>query len=264
MSETKFDATLQSWMERGATRLGPVAAKVDDEYARRVLELSVALLLARLGPYRLAVARALEENEKAARAAEDVARAEAEVKSSYGRLYATAQAAYYSARADQTQDDELLKRRLARGMSRTPSVFNKLGIDRMRSMMSTALRYAEGALGVDLPAVVEAQQAFDDLSAALDAADNQKARAVHTMQKLFQAREQAKSAYIAARQFVDGALSLDSDRSIAQLMPAISDMYMTRQGSSSELAVEETQDEAEVVTGDPVVGPVVVDDTAEA
>ncbi|RAL19975.1 hypothetical protein DL240_19375 [Lujinxingia litoralis] len=264
MSETKFDTTLQSWMERSATRLGPVAAKVDDEYARRVLELSVALLLARLGPYRLAVVRSLEENEKAARAAEDVARAEAEVKTSYGRLYATAQAAYYTARADQTQDDELLKRRLVRGMPRAPSVFNKLGIDRARSAMNTALRYAEGALGVESAAVVEAQQVFDGLSTALDAADNQKARAVHTMQRLFQAREHAKSAYIAARQFVDGALSLDSDRSIGQLMPAISEMYMTRQASSSELGVEEPRDEADVIVGDPVVGPVVVDEATDS
>src|SRR5690554_2933152 len=208
MSETKFDTTLQSWMERSATRVGPVAAKVDDTYARQVLELSVALLLARLGPYRLAVARALEENEKAARAAEEVARAEAEVKAAYGRLHATAQAAYYSARADQTQDEELLKRRLARGMPQAPSIFNKLGIDRTRSAMSTALRYAEGALGAESTAVVEAQQAFDALSSALDAADHQKARAVNTMQRLFQARESAKSAYVAARQFVDGALSL--------------------------------------------------------
>lgn len=264
MSETKFDATLQSWMERGATRLGPVAAKVDDEYARRVLELSVALLLARLGPYRLAVARALEENEKAARAAEDVARAEAEVKSSYGRLYATAQAAYYSARADQMQDDELLKRRLARGMPQAPSVFLMLGVDRVRSLMSTALRYAEGALGVELPVVVEAQQSFDALSAALDAADNQQSRAVHARQKLFQARESARKAYVAARQFVDGALSLDENKSLGQLMPPISDMYTTRHSQGSGPSVDETEVEAEVIVSDPVIEPVVAGEATDA
>src|SRR5690554_3629909 len=178
MSETKFDVTLKAWMERSADRLKTVAPKTDDSHGRQALELAVDLLEGRLVPYSKAVSEALAEGEEAARAGEDVARAEVEVEVAYERLYATSQANYHLAVADPETDAQLLKERLDRGMPVPPSGFRALGIDRTRSVMGTALRYAEEALGAEHSAVVNAQSAHEAFSQALKVADSEKADAV--------------------------------------------------------------------------------------
>src|SRR5690554_1587447 len=236
MSETKFDVTLKAWMERSVDRLKAVAPKTDDPHGQKALELAVDLLEGRLVPYSAAVSEALAEGEEAARAAEDVARAEVKVEAAYERLYATAQANYYLAVADAAVDAALLKERMDRGIPLPPSGFRALGIDRTRSVMGTALGYAEEALGAEHPAVLEAKSAYEAFSKALKVGDSEKADAVRANQKLFAARDAARQAYVAARQFVDAALALNADESIRQLMPGISTMYDARQPIDGELA----------------------------
>ena len=265
MSEAKFDVTLKAWMERSADRLKTVAPKTEDPHGQKALELAVELLEGRLVPYSQAVREALAEGEEAARASEDVARAEVQVEVAYERLYATAQATYYLAVADASVDAEILKERLDRGMPLPPSGFRALGVDRTGSVMGTALVYAGEALGADHPVVVEAQGAQEAFSKALKVADAENADAVKAMQKLFAARTQARRAYVAARQFVDAALSLDADASIRQLMPAITTMYDSRTQTDPVLADPTAPDAGDVVVNDePSADPVPVVEPADA
>ncbi|TXD37279.1 hypothetical protein FRC98_11145 [Lujinxingia vulgaris] len=264
MSETKFDMKLQAWLERSARRLGPVAARVEDSYAREALELAERLMLSKLGPYRLAVDQAQEANETSARAAEEVSKAQVAAEDAYARLHAASQAHYYTALSQGGAEREMLKRRLSRGMPQAPSAFTVLGVDRKRSVMSGALRYAEQTLGADHPVVAESRDSHEALSQALDNADNHKARAVKQTQRLFSSRECARLAYMAARQIVEAALSLDGDGSLSQLMPPISDVYAVRQIARAEVDEVEAQDEAEVVVAEPMIEPASPGDVVDA
>ncbi|RDV36520.1 hypothetical protein DV096_18895 [Bradymonadaceae bacterium TMQ3] len=263
MSETKFDMKLQAWLERSARRLAPVAARVEESYAREALELASGLMLSKLGPYRLAVDQAQEANETSARAAEEVAKAQVAVEGAYARLHAASQAHYYVALSQGESEKETLKRRLNRGMPQAPSAFNVLGVDRKRSVMSRALRYGEQVLGANHEVVVESRGVYEGLSQALDAADSQKARAVKQMQRLFSARDSARLAYVAARQIVEAALLLDGDGSLGQLMPPVSDVYGARQFARAEVDAAEAEDGAEVVVAEPVMEPSLPDDVVD-
>ncbi|RAL19991.1 hypothetical protein DL240_19260 [Lujinxingia litoralis] len=227
MSETKFDITLRSWMERSAERLRSVSAESTHPFAGPALKLAVELLEHSLPPYRQAIDRVAAEGEDAARAAEEIARAEDRIDQAYLRLWATAQSRYFSARAAPGVDETLLKRRLERGLPLSPSVFSSLGVDRARSHMKGALIYATDALGVDDPALTEALQALDHLDQALTRTDREKAQAVRATQLIFEARQQARQAYTAARQIVEAALALEDDESLRQLMPAVGSLYHT-------------------------------------
>jgi len=182
-----------------------------------------------------ACCEALAESEESARAAEAVAEADVEMEGAYERLYATSQANYYLAVADTTVNAALLKERLDRGMSLPPSGFRALGLDRSRAVMEGALTYANDALGKEHAVVVDAQAAFDAFVQARKAANAEKSDAVLAMQKLFAARDEARRAYVAARQFVEGALSLNENESLRQLMLPLNSMYRSagRPGGST-------------------------------
>ena len=257
MSETHFDVTLKAWMERAADQIRAMAPKTAHARGQQALVLAADLLEEALLPYSAAVGEALAEGEEAARAAESVAEADVAMDGAYERLYATAQSNYYGAVADVTVNAARLKDRLDRGMPLPPSGFRALGLDRSRAVMEGALTYANDALGADHAVVVDAQAAYDGFVQARKAANAENSDAVLAMQKLFAARDEARRAYVAARQFVEGALSLNENESLRQLMLPLNSMYRStgRPGDAAS-ADADAPDAGEVVLNDaPPVQP---------
>ncbi|RAL20365.1 hypothetical protein DL240_17440 [Lujinxingia litoralis] len=257
MSETHFDLTLKAWMERAADQVRAMAPKTAHTRGQQALVLAADLLEEALLPYSAAVGEALAESEEAARAAEAVSQADVAMDGAYERLYATAQSNYYLAVADVTVNATLLKERLDRGMALPPSGFRALGLDRSRAVMEGALTYANDALGADHAVVVDAQAAYDGFVQARKAANAENSDAVLAMQKLFAARDEARRAYVAARQFVEGALSLNENESLRQLMLPLNSMYRStgRPGGGTGSDAD-APDAGEVVVNDaPPVQP---------
>lgn len=205
----KSDETLRHLYTQATERLGSYTPTHPQAAALKAM----ALDMMRDVPARLtqAIERAQQEAREAYSATQALRAAQEEAQAQYEALFHTIQSALYATSARDKAAGQTAREAMSRALAdRSPGAVHAMGLDRTLDALQQGISAAATLLPAADPALVAATEAHAALRDAQAQALREAAESVEAVRALEDARDLARTHYVAARGMIEVAFYLDA------------------------------------------------------